>query len=497
MTKDLRVEEDEILVSYDVTALYPSVPQEEAIDIFHQLMINDDNLASKTSVSAENVTALFKICVRTTYFAFNKKLYQQIDGLAIGASSSGFAAELFMEKLEKKALATFTSPPSFWRRYVDDTFAKLKMIYVDSFLEHLNNQHERINFTSELQQRNRLAFLDSLTHVLPDKTTKKTIFRKATHTDQYLDFNSNHHIKQKIGIISSFEHRIDTIITTEEDKKKERNHVKKALKRCGHPNWTLNRKKKQNKNKEDEKVERRGRIVLPYIKGTSEKLARIFMKFDIETFHKPTTKLKTILCNKMKDKVEMLDRTGAVYYNLCKKEKCNEKPKNDYVGETDRVLRGRQYEHGTIDHKTSKRSASIDHEESQPPPQRRTSTRTTRSTSKQVDYKALHQGSDQPLSLGSTEFSAHLASSSHKKTDYEFSILCTDDNWYNRGVKEAIAIRKLKPTLNQDDGRHHLSRMYDKLIYSSVTMRTPRQGTESVSQSQTDEGTRPGVERPL
>ena len=243
-------------------------------------------------------------------------------------------------------------------------------------------------------------------------------------------------------------------------------------------------------------MERRGKIVLPYIKGTSEKLARIFKRFDIETFHKPTTKLKAILCNKMKDKVEMLDRTGAVYYNLCKKKDCDEKPKNDYVGETDRVLRGRQYEHGTIDHKTANRSASIDHGDEVQPQQRR-SRRTTRSTSKQIDYKTLHEGSDQPLTLGSTEFSAHLASSNHKKTDFEFSILCTDDNWYNRGVKEAIAIRKIKPTLNQDDGRHHLSRMYDKLIKSCVTMRTPRQGTESVNQSQTEEGTRPGVERPL
>ena len=228
-------------------------------------MINDDNLASKTSISAENITALFKICVRTTYFAFNKKLYQQIDGLAIGASSSGFAAELFMEKLERKALTTFISPPSFWRRYVDDTFAKLKMMYVDSFLEHLNNQHGRIKFTSEIQEHNKLAFLDSLTHVLRDRTTKKTIYRKATHTDQYLDFQSNHHIKQKIGIISSFEHRIDSLVTTEEDKQKERAHVKKALKRCGHPNWSLNRKKKKKENKDD-KVERRGKIVLPYIK---------------------------------------------------------------------------------------------------------------------------------------------------------------------------------------------------------------------------------------
>ena len=41
------VEEDEILVSYDVTALYPSVPQEEAIEIFYNLMKDDENLSKK------------------------------------------------------------------------------------------------------------------------------------------------------------------------------------------------------------------------------------------------------------------------------------------------------------------------------------------------------------------------------------------------------------------------------------------------------------------
>ena len=44
MIKDLKVEEDEVLVSYDVTALYPSVPQDEAIEVIHQLMINDEEL---------------------------------------------------------------------------------------------------------------------------------------------------------------------------------------------------------------------------------------------------------------------------------------------------------------------------------------------------------------------------------------------------------------------------------------------------------------------
>jgi hypothetical protein len=486
MIKDLTVEEDEILVSYDVTALYPSVPQDEAIEIFHQAMINDEELERKTSVSAENIITLFKICVHTTYFAFNRKLYQQINGLAIGASTSGFAAELFMEKLEQKALNTFIQPPSFWRRFVDDTFAKLKMMYVDMFLDHLNNQHPRIKFTTEIQNRNRLAFLDALVHVLQDKTTKATIWRKATHTDQYLDFASNHHIKQKIGIINTFEHRINTLITEEGDKKAERTHVRKALKRCGHPTWTLHRKK-TTKPKED-KIERRGKVVIPYIKGTAEKIARIFKRYDIETIHRPTNKLKNILCNKMKDKVEMLDKTGAIYYNKCKKKKCieKEKKKNDYVGETDRVWRGRQYEHKVIDHKTANRAASIDHPAEEKRPER-SSRRTTRSTSKQHDYKTMHEGSDQQLSEGSTEFSAHLATEKHEKKDIESTILCTDDDWFQRGVKEAIAIRKIRPTLNQDDGRYHLSGMWTNLIRTSVVMGKPSQGTEDDTVANTDE----------
>ena len=185
----------------------------------------------------------------------------------------------------------------------------------------------------------------------------------------------------------------------------------------------------------------------------------------------------------------MMDRTGAVYYNNCLKENCNELPKNDYVGETDRVLRGRQYEHKTIDHKTATRAASIQHEDQdQQQPQRRTSTRTTRSTRKKVDYKAMQDGSDQLLNPGTTEFSAHVASNTHNKSELEVKILCTDDNWFNRGVKEAIAIRKIRPTLNADEGRHHLSAMYNQLIKSSVTMGTPRQGTKNVTSESTEEG---------
>ena len=475
--KDLRVEGDETLVSYDVEALYPSVPQLEAIDIFHQLMLADPNLANKTPLTANNIISLFKLIVKTTYFMFNRKLHKQIDGLAIGASSSGFAADLFMEKLEKKAISTFIEPPKLWRRYVDDTISKLLKIHVEAFLQHLNDQHPRINFTTETLEDGKIAFLDTQIHVKPDGETKITIYRKATHTDQYLDFGSNHHVKQKIGIINTFKHRISKLITEEPDKKKELKHVKKALKRCGHPNWALNRK--QRPKEEKEKEERRGKVAIPYVKGLSERLGRVFRKYDIETIHKPTRTLKSILCCKMKDKVELLDRTGAVYYNQCQKH-----PDCDYVGETDRVLRERLYEHRIIDHKTAKRSASLhlDEEEQQEIPSG--TRRSTRNRTQKIDYKAMQEGSNQILTEGNTEFSAHVASDVHERKQLRYSVLCSDDNWYRRGVKEAIAIRKIKPKLNQDDGRHHLTAMYDKLIHSSVAMKSSKPEAEDGSEDQ-------------
>jgi len=71
-----------------------------------------------------------------------------------------------------------------------------------------------------------------------DKSVKITIiYRKATHADQYLNFQSNHHIKQKIGIISTFRHRINELVTKEE-----------AHERCGHPKWWL--KKRNHSRKE-------------------------------------------------------------------------------------------------------------------------------------------------------------------------------------------------------------------------------------------------------
>ena len=292
-------------------------------------------------------------------------------------------------------------------------------------------------------------------------------------------------MKQKIGLISTFEHRVNTLVTKEEDKKKEMKHVRKALKRCGHPRWSLHRTKRTNP--KEERTERRGKVVLPYVRGISENLARIFKRYDLETIHKPSSTLKNLLCNKMKDQVDILDRTGSVYHLECLKRECRlVRDKDDYTGETDRVTRERMYEHRIIDHKTSKEYASLkipEEKKVQAPldPAGGAIRRSSRVKNK-VDYKAMQEMKNQQLTPGNTDFSAHVATDIHDKKDLKFSVICTEENWFKRGVKEAIAIKKLKPTLNKDQGRYHLSPIYDELIRTSVEMKTSSSGAKGGSE---------------
>ena len=75
---------------------------------------------------------------------------------------------------------------------------------------------------------------------------------------------------------------------------------------------------------------------IPYIKGTSETIARILQPYNIREAHKPITTLRQLLTN-VKD--EPNDRQGAVYKIKC----CD--CQTTYIGETGRTLNKRLKEH--------------------------------------------------------------------------------------------------------------------------------------------------------
>ena len=87
-------------------------------------------------------------------------------------------------------------------------------------------------------QDNRLAFLDCCVKIEENGSLSITVYRKSTHTDQYLMFDSHHPLIHKLGVIRTLFRCADNIQSTEESKSREREHLKSALTICGYQNWT-------------------------------------------------------------------------------------------------------------------------------------------------------------------------------------------------------------------------------------------------------------------
>ena len=71
-------------------------------------------------------------------------------------------AEIVMQSIEEQALPTYKQTVPLWLRYVDDTFTAVHKDEINTFHEHLNRQNGDIQFTSEVEENNKIPFLDCL-----------------------------------------------------------------------------------------------------------------------------------------------------------------------------------------------------------------------------------------------------------------------------------------------------------------------------------------------
>ena len=96
-----------------------------------------------------------------------------------------------MQAHESTAIYTALHPPKVAERFGDDVYSIVKRTHLENFFHHINNLHQNIKFTMEEEKNGELAFLDTLL-----KRNNGEIFvlvyRKPTHTDQYLHYSSHH-----------------------------------------------------------------------------------------------------------------------------------------------------------------------------------------------------------------------------------------------------------------------------------------------------------------
>ena len=244
----------------------------------------------------------------------------------MGSPDSPLVANLYMEFFEEQALLIAPNPPSFWNRYIDDTFVVINSANVDSFFDHINSIDSNIKFTIERANNNQIPFLDVCVKIEDDKSLSTTIYRKPTHTDQYLSFESNHSLQHKRSVVRSLMDRAEKLITKEEDKTAEINHIKKVLQYNKYKPWTFKipNKRKKNTDPISEQEENnqptanvedinnipedlslgnqptyarrhKPRVILPYVRNISEQMLKIYNAHGVQVCHKPTNKLRHLL----------------------------------------------------------------------------------------------------------------------------------------------------------------------------------------------------------
>jgi len=211
--------EDEVMVSFDVVSLFTSIPVDLALSVTKEYLSTDTNLCSRTNLSVNNIMRLLEFVLEHCFFQCNEICYQQIFGCAMGSTVSALLANLVMERIEKLAISTANNPPKWWFRYVDDSHCCLKKNSIQAFHRHLNSINKHIQFTFEVETESGLAFLDTNTRRTVEGKITVDIYRKPTHTDRYLDYQSYHPTGHKRSVAMTLFHRAVNVPFNDEAKK--------------------------------------------------------------------------------------------------------------------------------------------------------------------------------------------------------------------------------------------------------------------------------------
>lgn len=321
----------------------------------------------------------------------------------MGSPLSPILANLYMEFFEETALKSTETVPSLWLRYVDDTF----VIWphgedtLPGFLKHLNSIQSSIQFTMEKESGGSLSFLDVL--VTRDQRQGKfrtTVYRKPTHTERYLHFDSYHPPHVKTGIIRTLVHRSKVISHDSVSHSQEVKHLTDVFKCNGYPQGFIKRAVTKSKPTQmDERLEPKATVSIPYVRGVSEKLRRICRKANIRVCFKSNRTIRSIVMN-VKPRSPPEDTKGVIYRIPC--QDCNK----SYYGETGRTLKVRLTEHKRYCRNGETNRSGV---------------------------------------------SQHTLIDNHRIDWNKSSVVAKEPNYYKRKIKEALFIRKFH-NMNQDQG---------------------------------------------
>lgn len=343
--KDIKIPHNSILASFDVTNLFPSIPTQETISIVEKLMTrkNIDYLTK------DSILTILKTCLSQNYFQFDYKIYSSDNGLIMGDPLSPILAEIFMDYFETKIMKhPLSKNLLFWYRYVDDIIVCWKGTsrQLDNFFIYINNIHNNIKFTIELEKESQINFLDLTISRIPDSLLKFKIFRKPTYTDIIIHKKSLHPYSHKMSTFYSLLYRLLLIPLNTTDYNHELNIIRQlAVNNSYNPDlidhllskiqYKLSLQTVFPTTKNSERYHQ----ILTFVGELSNYTANTLRKYDLNIAFR-TDKNLQILVKNNKDRIADDDKSG-VYIKECGNRDCRMK----YVGQTGRTFKIRNDDH--------------------------------------------------------------------------------------------------------------------------------------------------------
>ena len=341
-------------VSFDVEALFPSIPMDEALIILEKKIRNDATLSKRTDLSPDEILALIKECVESPYFQCELGMFMQDDGVPMGGPLSCIIADLFLEDYEEKIdfVINETHIKDDWFRYRDDTWLiwEHSLQDLEAFKDYLNSLHSKIKWTYEVEKNGVLNFLDILLKRETDGSFTTTVYRKKTHSDRYLHFSSDHPLKDKISGIKTLKYRAQIYCSSKDLYTAEINHLFTVFLQNGYPQVlvsdilfqpiTSNVIPTSNIDSGLDTSEEFtvGSLVLPYMREINGPIKALCKQLNINFLNRRKTNLGARIAHKRPCN-NILEMKEAIYKIPCKE--CEVV----YLGETKRKLGTRTKEH--------------------------------------------------------------------------------------------------------------------------------------------------------
>ena len=215
------ISDTDILVTMDVSQLYTNIRHEDGIASMQSAL---DHRSDK-SVPTLFLIQLLQLVLTCNVFQFDKSLFLQACGTAMGTACAPNYATIMMHSIDlkikdlAKRIAAGGNPLILLKRFLDDIFMiwRGSVENLERFLELVNTLHPTIKFTSTFtcpfpctypadtkhdcfcHSSRSIPFLDTLV-TIKNKTLVTDVYKKPTDRCQYLLPTSSHpaHITQNI-----------------------------------------------------------------------------------------------------------------------------------------------------------------------------------------------------------------------------------------------------------------------------------------------------------